>query len=99
MTRITRRTLQFYFKVVYTTNSQLLNIDGSMTMTDLIIYLNKPCMKNMFNINECAQVEIVVAGNTIYGDAEYAPKIEDSDETMSDNFNPQTTSFYIRPIY
>jgi hypothetical protein len=93
-------TLRFTFKLVFTSNVWQLDIDSSMTTADLITWINEPEMRQLFNIHEHYHIDIVRAGNFTYGHAELAPSIMVSfSETVGEKFNPETTSFYLRPVH
>jgi len=94
------RTLRFTFKLVFTANVWQLDIDSSMTTADLITWINEPEMRSIFNIHDHYHIDIVQTGNLRYGQAELAPPIMVSfTETVGEKFNPQTTTFYLRPVH
>ncbi len=94
------RTLRFTFKLVFTANVWQLDIDSSMTTADLITWINDPEMRSIFNIHDHYHIDIVQTGNLRYGQAELAPPIMVSfTETVGEKFNPQTTTFYLRPVH
>jgi hypothetical protein len=95
------RTLRFTFKLAFTTNVWQLDIDSSMTTAEFITYINKDTnMRQLFNIHEYYHIDIVKAGNSMYRQAELAPSIMVSfTETIGEHFNPNSTSFYLRPVH
>jgi hypothetical protein len=94
------RTLRFTFKLVFTTNVWQLDIDSSMTTADLITWINEPEMRQLFNIHDRYHIDIVQTGNLRYRQAELAPPIMVSfSETVGEKYDPQTTSFYLRPVH
>jgi hypothetical protein len=95
------RTLQFTFKLVFTANVWQLDIDSSMTTAEFITYINEDTnLRQLFNIHQHYHIDIVKAGNIMYRQAELAPSIMVSfSETVGEKFNPQSTSFYLRPVH
>ena len=95
------RTLRFTFKLVFTTNVWQLDIDSSMTTAEFITYINEDTnLRQLFNIHEHYHIDIVQTGNLRYRQAELAPPIMVSfSETVGEKYDPQTTSFYLRPVH
>ena len=93
-------TLRFTFKLVFTPNVWHLDIDSSMTTAEFITYINEDTnLRQLFNIHEHYHIDIVKAGNKTCGYAELAPSIVVSiSETVGGKFDPNTTSFYLRPV-
>lgn len=94
------RTLRFNLKLVYTSKTWELDVDSEMTVSNFIIWINEShhIRHSVFNIHDYYFLEIVECGNVANGDAELAPPIEPTHETIGEKFNPKTTAFYIRPV-
>lgn len=95
------RTLQFNFKLVYTSNTWELNFDREMTTAEFITHINNDTnLRQLFNIHDQYHIDIVQSGNLINIQPELAPPILASfTETIGEKFNPRTTSFYLRPVH
>lgn len=94
------QSLRFTFKLVFTSNVWELDVDRSMSTADFITWINSPEMLTTFNINNQYHIDVVQAGNYNYRQPELAPSILASfTETVGEKFNPQTTSFYLRPVH
>lgn len=94
------RTIRFNFKLVYTSKTWELDVNSEMSLIDFNRWLTEShrIRHSLFNINDHYILEIVACGNNINGDAELAPAIEPTHETVGEKFNPRNTAFYIRPI-
>jgi len=96
------RTFEFYFKIPYTEKSNFINIDSSLSISQFIDLVNSNFIKRLhFNINDIYNIELVEACNNIHGDAELAPALQPSEETLEEKYgnNYKHIAFYIRPVY
>jgi len=97
---------EFYFKVAYTCQTATYSFNPEITIrTFIILAIRKARVDFVFNGNSNAYVaiEIVETGqcDNINGiDAEQAPALEPSDETLEERFGSRhiLPSFYIRII-
>jgi hypothetical protein len=93
---------QFYFKLAYTCETKIYSINPNITIKNFINYI-KHNARYDFHIEDNEDIEIVEAGqpNNINGrDAEQAPAIIASDETVRQKYGARytTIAFYIRKI-
>lgn len=96
MSEIENTIVKYYFKVPYTEKTQFIDFDTNITINDLINVIDY-CKKVYFDIDENVIVELVECGNTINGDAEKAPAIIGTDETLLEKYGIKKKSFYVRP--
>jgi hypothetical protein len=92
----------FYFKVVYTTRTISYSVDPNLSIEDFIQDIQNRVRVDL-NIDPNDMIEIVEAGNfynIIHRDAEMAPALEPSSETLLQVYGDRhaTTAFYIRPV-
>ena len=100
LTKMTIQPLRFYFKIVYTSNTWYLDINGQMSTTDFVNWINGPNMRSLFNIHEQYHIEVVSTNTNVHGDSEMGPAIAVSTvDTIEQRFNPRVTSFYLRPVH
>ena len=93
------RMLRFNFKLVYTSKTCELDVNSEMNLGEFITWINEDeQIRQLFNIHEHYDLQIVACGNKVNGDAELAPPIDAAYETIGEKFNPKTTAFYIRPV-
>lgn len=89
---------RFYFKVVYTNITKVLEINTEITIDYLISSING-IYRQDFNIHPNYYIHIVPTGNLTHGDAELGPEIVRSRDRVCEKFDPSNTSFYIRPVH
>lgn len=96
---------EFYFKVVYTCETATYLFNPEITISKFIILATRKARTDfLFNSNnQNVEIEIVETGqhDNINGhDAEQAPALEPSDETLEERFGSRhiLPSFYIRII-
>ena len=93
------RTLRFYFKLVYSSNTWELDINSEMSTADFVIWINKHEMRALFNIHEQYHIQVIKT-STSEMPAELGPPIMVSySDTFGQRFNPKFTSFYLRPVH
>lgn len=93
------RMLKIYLKVAYTGITQDIIVDSSMTISQFMSLINN-YKTEYFQIHKNYCVEIIESGNNINGDAELAPVLYSSEESLEEKYgNTQSSiAFYIRPI-
>jgi hypothetical protein len=91
---------QFDFKIVYTTFISHLSFDLNLTISQFLNCLNSEYMKEYLHIHNGYRIEILEIGNNVNGDAELAPALQPSEETLREKYGNilRNTSFYIRPV-
>ena len=96
---------EFYFKVVYTCETATYIFNPEITISKFIILATRKARADfLFNgNNQNVEIEIIETGqcDNINGtDAEQAPALEPSDETLEERFGSRhiLPSFYIRII-
>jgi len=96
---------EFYFKVVYTSETATYLFNPAITIRTFIILAKRKARADfLFNgNNQNVEIEIIETGqcDNINGrDAEQAPALEPSDETLEERFGSRhiLPSFYIRII-
>lgn len=96
------KNVDIQFKLAYSTSTFKLQVDIEQTITNFILFA-KDNAKNILNINESDEIEIVQAGN--YNnengrDPELAPALNNSDYTLYEYFQDDIyygrIAFYIR---
>ena len=98
---MSNQTLRFYFKLVYTTKTWNLDINGSMSTADFIEYINKDSMHSLFNIHQYYYIEVVSTNNNHYRDRDSemeAPIVTSNFDSIAERFSPKTNAFYLRPV-
>jgi len=92
---------QFNFKIPYMEFTHHISFNSSLTITQFIELCDSNFIREYFNIHDNYNVEIVEAGNNINGDAELAPALQPSQETLREKYgnNYNYVAFYIRPVY
>ena len=95
------RTFEFYCKIPYTEITNFIKVDSTLTISQFIDLINSNFIRVYFDINDIYTIEVVEAGNNINGDAELAPALQPSEETLEEKYgnNYKSVAFYIRPVY
>jgi hypothetical protein len=100
LTKMTIQPLRFYFKLVYTSNTWYLDINGQMSTIDFVNWVNSDDCHILFNIHDQYHIQVVETNTNPNGDAEMGPPIMVSfTDTIAQRFNPRVTSFYLRPVH
>jgi len=96
------KNIEIDFKLAYSTTVFKLQVDIEQTITNFILFA-KDNAKNILNINESDEIEIVQAGkynNENGRDPELAPALNNSDYTLYEYFQDDIyygrIAFYIR---
>ena len=92
---------QLYCKIPYTEFTHHISFNSSLTITEFIELVDSNYIREYFNIHENYNVEVVEAGQNVNGDAELAPALEPSKETLREKYgnNYNYIAFYIRPVF
>ena len=87
----------FYFKKVFTNESQIYNVNINQTITEFIANIKIQAYRD-FNISINSNIEIIETGHI---DSELAPALENSEITIREKYNGRYNqiSFYIRPQF
>lgn len=96
------KNVEIQFKLAYSTSTFKLQVDMHQTVTDFILFAKEKA-KNILNINDDYEIEIVQAGkfhNQNGRDAELAPALNNSDYTLYEYYHDDIyysrIAFYVR---
>lgn len=91
---------QLYCKIPYTELTHHISFSSQLTIKQFIELVDSNFIREYFDIHTDYDVEVVEAGNNINSDAEMAPALEPSEETLREKYgnNYNCVAFYIRPV-